>query len=334
MASIGAAGLAFIVFGPRVGWWPTVVFLVVGVVLFALDRHIARTARAEWAIAAAYVVGGIACGVVVATTGGHASPLLAVFGIPMFLLANRFRRPVTLVGLTLAVGILLVSTVGRDPAAVADDPSSVVLTAMLLVGITVLTLPLYDQQVHLRERGHLDPLTGLLNRSSLETRFSDAVARATPDRQPVSLVLIDLDAFKRVNDTHGHVVGDAVLRDAAQIVASNLRDSESVYRLGGEEIGIVLPGLDARQAVAIAERQRRALEGARPGGVPLTMSAGIACGYGADADWARLYRQADGALLRAKAEGRNRVCVATPDDREPFGDPPPFPPGDPVKRPT
>ena len=127
---------------------------------------------------------------------------------------------------------------------------------------------------------------------------------------PVSLVLLDLDCFKRVNDTHGHERGDAVLRDVAYEVRKSLRSFELVYRIGGEEFLVLLPGVALPDAVEVAERVRQAVTEARPGDLDVTISAGVAAGAGDQIRYEQLFRAADHALLDAKRAGRDRVEAA------------------------
>ena len=128
---------------------------------------------------------------------------------------------------------------------------------------------------------------------------------------PVSLVLLDLDRFKRVNDTHGHERGDAVLRDVAYQIRKSLRSFELIYRIGGEEFRVLLPGVGLPEAVEVAERMRNAVtDAARPGDLDVTISAGAAAAAGEAIRYAQLFREADHALLDAKRGGRDRVEVA------------------------
>jgi diguanylate cyclase (GGDEF)-like protein len=143
----------------------------------------------------------------------------------------------------------------------------------------------------------------------------------------VSLVVLDLDRFKRVNDTYGHGRGDGVLQDVAYQIRKSLRSFELVYRIGGEEFLVLLPGVELNDAVEIAERVRESVASARPGDVDMTISAGVAAGSGGDISYERLFRAADAALLAAKRGGRNRVetagelpSTALPDARELVGD--------------
>jgi diguanylate cyclase (GGDEF)-like protein len=113
-----------------------------------------------------------------------------------------------------------------------------------------------------------------------------------------------------VNDTHGHERGDVVLREVAYEIRKSLRSFELVYRLGGEEFLVLLPGVELGGAVEIAERIRRAVASARPGDLELTLSAGVASTAGGRLSYEELFRAADGALFAAKRAGRDRVEVA------------------------
>ena len=157
----------------------------------------------------------------------------------------------------------------------------------------------------------LDPLTGLLNRASLESRAAEIEQQARLTDGAVSVVILDLDRFKRVNDEYGHETGDAVLRDAAYEIRKSLRSFELVYRIGGEEFLLLLPGADLDAGLEVAERVRLAVASARPGDLDLTLSAGVATGAGAAVRYEELFRAADQALLDAKRKGRDRVVAAT-----------------------
>ncbi len=147
--------------------------------------------------------------------------------------------------------------------------------------------------------------------------MQNELARAQRERQPVAVLLIDLDRFKLVNDTHGHLVGDAVLREATQRMQSAIRRYDSVGRYGGEEFLVVLPGCSGAAAGQQAERIREAVARSPflPGGdpLPVTCSIGVAWRNSPsvhDAD--HLIRESDIALYRAKDGGRNRIEAASP----------------------
>jgi diguanylate cyclase (GGDEF)-like protein len=157
----------------------------------------------------------------------------------------------------------------------------------------------------------VDPLTGLANRRRCEEALAAEVARAERFATPLSLVFADLDDFKRVNDLHGHPVGDAVLRELAAVLKETARESDLAGRWGGEEFLLLLPGADAAGGTRLAERIRLLLEdrtilsseGAR---VSVTCSFGVAA-FPAAPDGAALVAAADRALYHAKRMGKNRV---------------------------
>ncbi|MGH6953300.1 MAG: PleD family two-component system response regulator [Alphaproteobacteria bacterium] len=162
-----------------------------------------------------------------------------------------------------------------------------------------------------------DSLTGLYNRRYVEAHLAELVRLARTRQQPLSVLMIDLDHFKRVNDEHGHPAGDEVLREAARRIASTLRHFDFVGRYGGEEFVVVLPGADADTATLIAERVRTAIATPQfrisaPVGaleLELTASVGVACGP-KDTP-AHLIACADKALYAAKHAGRNLVVSET-----------------------
>jgi len=155
-----------------------------------------------------------------------------------------------------------------------------------------------------------DPLTGLLNRRALFEGAELILAQLKRRKRPISVLMCDLDHFKRVNDRFGHATGDAALRQFADTVIACLRASDLVARMGGEEFAALLPGTGGADAEMVAERLRAAFEdaGRDIAGhlVGATVSIGVASGS-ADADIEALLTSADAALYRAKAEGRNRV---------------------------
>ncbi|MBX3637114.1 MAG: diguanylate cyclase, partial [Rubrivivax sp.] len=170
------------------------------------------------------------------------------------------------------------------------------------------------RQARLREQALTDPLTGLGNRRALDERFDEEAAHAAANGQPLTLVLVDLDHFKRINDTHGHAAGDAVLRDFGQLLRQGLRASDAVFRLGGEEFALLLPGADAAQAARRVQAVRQTLAGAVPARLAhaVTFSAGIAQRAPGGLLQA-LMAAADRALYAAKAGGRDRSVVAGTD---------------------
>ena len=159
----------------------------------------------------------------------------------------------------------------------------------------------------------LDPLTGLQNRVSLDSELERHVQLAHRHNSPLSMVVLDMDHFKSINDTYGHAFGDQVLRVLAERVSECMRTSDRVFRFGGEEFVLILPNTDLDGAYLLAERVRETLEGAPvmhgDEQVNVTMSLGVAT-LNLRELGDQLFERADSALYRAKAEGRNRVAVA------------------------
>lgn len=172
---------------------------------------------------------------------------------------------------------------------------------------------LHYQNARLHERlrrlAAVDGLTGLPNRRMFDDALAREVERARRSRRPLTLLLADIDRFKLVNDTHGHPVGDEVLRHVGRVLAGNLRTGDLAARYGGEEFGILLPGCAALDGAAIAEKLRGAVATSR-GPVPVTVSVGVAELPADAADAATLLAAADTALYRAKAAGRDCVVRA------------------------
>jgi diguanylate cyclase (GGDEF)-like protein len=167
----------------------------------------------------------------------------------------------------------------------------------------------------LRQQATHDGLTGLLNRSAILEVLHNELARAQRESQPLSVLMVDLDHFKQVNDEFGHLAGDAVLRESSSRMRTVVRRYDSVGRYGGEEFLVVLPGCDSVAAAAQAERLRLSLAAAPfvfgSGTCALTGSVGYVCSTDVPAgDAGSLIHLADDALYAAKNLGRNRSASA------------------------
>ncbi|MGE6793217.1 GGDEF domain-containing protein [Pseudomonas guineae] len=179
-----------------------------------------------------------------------------------------------------------------------------------------LELQLLDQRERLDQLSRTDSLTQLGNRYQFNSLFPVMLANAQRQSQPLSLVLLDIDFFKRINDEFGHTCGDRCLSDFAERMRQNFRrDSDTLLRLGGEEFGILMPNTPLEQARLLAEQFRQALE--REGfdvtgaTLPLTASLGVGC-YDTQRDSSAegFFKRVDDALYQAKAAGRNRLELA------------------------
>ncbi|WP_290650950.1 diguanylate cyclase [Aquisalimonas sp.] len=162
----------------------------------------------------------------------------------------------------------------------------------------------------LERRATIDPLTGLWNRSQFDIKFRDALDRCRRYHSPASLILLDIDHFKRVNDTFGHDVGDAVLREIARRLGAILRSPDALARWGGEEFVALLPETNIEHAAGIAQRLRECVCSRDVETVGrITASLGVTALRPDDPTTRAVLRRADSALYRAKAAGRNQVVT-------------------------
>jgi diguanylate cyclase (GGDEF)-like protein len=163
----------------------------------------------------------------------------------------------------------------------------------------------------LRNQALRDPLTGLYNRRFMEEMLESFALQAERRNAPMSAIMIDLDHFKKLNDQHGHAVGDAVLRDVAGVIGASLRKTDVACRYGGEELIILLPDSDLAAARSKAEEIRKRIADLSPGeGIAVSASLGVASIPQTSANPGDLLAKADAALYKAKQEGRNRVETA------------------------
>ncbi len=184
-----------------------------------------------------------------------------------------------------------------------------------------------DEQIStLSDQAVRDPLTGLLNRRAFQERLSEEVDRARRYGTRFALVMMDVDHFKGINDTLGHVVGDEVLAWVGRILQEHTRAADSPFRIGGEEFAVLCASTDTHMAGLAARRLISVVAEAKPPtehSVRITLSAGYAACPDHGLTFEDVYTTADGALLRAKTAGRNQVC----DPPDPGG---PSAPSDPV----
>ncbi len=168
----------------------------------------------------------------------------------------------------------------------------------------------------LRDLALHDVLTGILNRRAVSEHLERELSRARRESGLLAVAMVDIDHFKRVNDEHGHQVGDQVLVEAARRLVESRRETDAVGRIGGEEFLVILPDAETEAALSVAERIRETMA-ATPvptpaGPLPLTISIGVAATTGGLETADVLVSQADRALYRAKEEGRNRVRTLPP----------------------
>ncbi|MBE3026602.1 GGDEF domain-containing protein [Janthinobacterium sp. BJB1] len=179
---------------------------------------------------------------------------------------------------------------------------------LLVLVLTLLTVNRYQRRI---ERiASTDALTGLMNRKSLELLFQRAMLLSKRNAQPMSAILFDIDFFKRVNDTHGHLWGDKVICGVADVARATVRESDVITRWGGEEYLVLLNNCSLAQAVEVAENLRAAVErhdfGLPEPQLPVTISLGVA-EYRPEESESAFFSRADSALYQAKQGGRNGV---------------------------
>jgi len=223
--------------------------------------------------------------------------------LPILLIADPDDRPKVLRGLELGANDYLTRPIDRNE---------------LLARVrTNIRQKLYADRLRQSvqqsiEMALYDSLTGLNNRRSLERRLPAMIETARARSAALTMMVLDIDHFKRVNDTYGHDVGDRVLKGFGGQLQETVRSGDLICRLGGEEFVVVMPGADAAEAARIAERARRTTESREfpvdgaGGSVSITVSIGLA-EWRDNWNYAELYRRADRALYRSKSAGRNRV---------------------------
>jgi diguanylate cyclase (GGDEF)-like protein len=180
------------------------------------------------------------------------------------------------------------------------------------VGMGFLMMHRERSDARSRQLALVDPLTGCANRRALEDRLTGELAFARRTKKPLSMLVVDVDHFKRVNDTHGHAIGDEVIRHVADVLRGGVRTSDVVARYGGEEFCAVLREADLEGASILAERLRAAIAGREvtvgERTLQITASIGVATfEVGDELAPDSMFRRADAALYRAKQSGRNRV---------------------------
>ncbi len=269
-----------------------------------------RLRRPEYAVALGWLA--LQVSIALGFALSHGAPL---FALTLFVLAvpgSAALFPPRIVAIGLAITGLLMTAVALDlgSAAVHANPAILGFPLVMLAGSGLMGLVLGRSAVGHRSVATVDQLTGTLNRIALGARATELEAQSSLGGRQVAIVLGDVDAFKAINDRLGHAVGDRVLEQIAARLCASLRTFESVYRLGGEEFLVLLPGVDDDEASEVADRLRLAV-GAEPiDGQAVTMSFGVAVSAaGEPFHYDEVFERADSALLEAKRAGRDRVVT-------------------------
>ncbi len=276
-------------------------------------RHARRFRRPEYPLAIGWLA--LQTSIALGFALSHGEPL---FALPLFVLmvpGTAAVFPPRAVALGLVATALLMTAVAFDlaPGFVRHDPAIVGFPLVLLAGSGLMGLTLGRSALGYRSVATVDQLTGTLNRTALGARANELETQSALNRHRVAIVLGDVDAFKAINDGYGHAVGDRVLAQLAARLRASLRTFESVYRLGGEEFMVLLPGVDTEEAAAVAQRLRHAVGDEPIEGHAVTMSFGVATSRpGEPFQYRAVFDRADAALLAAKRAGRDRVVSDPP----------------------
>jgi diguanylate cyclase (GGDEF)-like protein len=300
-------------------WWIAASWLasaVVGLVLapYVSTRSWRTTYSVTWTIAATYAVGLVAL-----LDGGITSPILLLLFLPLVYGTLLFTPwSAAACGLSALLSLSMVAVVDHH------HPGALGRTFMLftsVAGAAVLSVVAAVNRSHveryqdslltaLADLASTDELTGCAVRRALRQRTEQEIERALRSGSPLSLLMIDVDRFKSVNDSFGHVVGDRVLATIGRILLDNVRAFDVASRLGGDEFALLLPETDAAGAVDVAERIFRDLAGA--GEVPVTLSIGVSTLDRSAPTVEHLFDEADLALYQVKRAGRDAIAVRAP----------------------
>ncbi|MGN6588514.1 MAG: diguanylate cyclase [Solirubrobacterales bacterium] len=305
--------------GSNVGFW-WVPLLLAGLSGFWIaDRFMRNSSRPAVWIAAAWAALPALIAASVLLTGGATSPVVVWFALPAVTLGFRFEPRGMVFGTAYVLALFLAAAVLPDPHAAWEGRQLLIAIAALILSTVILTGALVESDRAHRRRSPRDPLTGLFKRNALEQRLTELDGQPCDPVEGLShaFLLCDLDHFKQVNDRFGHVVGDAVLQDVAYTMRATLRAGDSIYRVGGEEILVMLPGAGHEDAVEIAERLRVAVREREPSGISVSLSIGVAVAEHPLVNTDDLLARADTALYAAKAGGRDRIYADSDGEADP-----------------
>ena len=311
-AAFAVLAVTLVASGPWLGWWTLLPLGLAAAGFRVADSRLGRVRRPEYALLAAWVVSELIMAASVAVSGGPLVPTTAWLAIPVLTLGARFSNRGIALGVGVAVALLLAVEFGVNAQAVISDPPLVLAPLALIVCVAMFQTVLMRSEIRLRGEIVVDSLTGMFNRKALVSRVDELEQQSALTRQPISVIVGDIDRFKQFNDSFGHAAGDALLTNLSYRLRKTLRAFDLCYRTGGEEFVVLLPGADVVQAMSIAEQLRKAVSGLESGGQQVTMSFGVASSAeGETFDYKTVFARADSALYQAKNAGRNRVHLGT-----------------------
>lgn len=299
----------------EIGPWPAVVMAVHAVLLDPRLRRSQLTLGEQMRGGEAAVLWEAAFSMVLIVLAIALAEQPALYLLPLILVPAfpaTAAYPSIASWLLAVEGVVLCVVAGLivDADLVSGNPLIVTLPIGLLLSLLLIGAGVGRSAVDHRAAAIIDPLTGLLNRAALDLRLPEIGEAASARRTPVTVIVGDLDHFKSINDEHGHATGDDVLIAAAERIRDEVRTADALYRVGGEEFVVLLASTDMEVGCDVAERIRAAIEREPVGGLPVTISLGVASALGAEFRYTEVFGHADAALLSAKQGGRNRIAAA------------------------
>ncbi len=312
-------GLGLIACAHWAGWWTLAPMAVAIGVYWIAEQLVERVKHPEVLFFCTWVLVEAVIAVSVALSGSLREVAVSLLAIPVMTLNARFSGR----GIALGVVVVILSMAGvllaTDPSAVYREPPILVLPVLLVIAWALLSTPIMRSDIEHRGECVIDELTGLLNRKALLHRADELMQQAQVTGEPVAIVMGDIDHFKEINDVGGHGAGDRALADVGRRLRKQLRAFDLVYRYGGEEFVVLLPGANLDEARGIADTLRSAIRSNRVGeGWTVTMSFGVSASTaGQPFDFDQVLAEADAEMYRAKREGRDRVCTISRTERYP-----------------
>lgn len=309
-------------------------FVIGGIMLMYISiRRFAgfRTAYARWLIALALIVMALVWLTFFPDRYRGRIELVTTINMTLFLASaaaisrlkeqgfpERFTAAIFVGTAAVSFARFITALTGYDTSDYRNDNSLVQHVYLATFSFSLISLSLgfmlmvsKKLQLRLEYSASHDDLTGAYTRTTFFELLTKEIGRAARHAQSLSLLIIDIDDFKLINDRHGHPMGDEVIRNFARLAAGELRDHDILCRYGGEEFVVLLPNAGPDEATAAAERIRARFEKFALEGVSAaTVSIGVVSAHGAAADMARLIERADQALYIAKNAGKNRVVLA------------------------
>jgi diguanylate cyclase (GGDEF)-like protein len=292
---------------------------IVSAIAMVPEAKIAASPHRDVIFGSWCVAGPVLVAVAASLDGGVASPLAWLFPLAVMFTATVHRPPIVVLSAVASLTSYIV--VGGVHGSLTAHPAMVAVQSGYLIALAyagALTAHYrwtdYDTMVGITQwlssLADRDGLTGLLNHRAFHEQLTREVAQAERDDEPLAVLVIDADHFKRVNDDHGHLVGDEVLKALAQAIVTETRAGDLCARVGGEEFCVALPRATRAEAHDVAERVRAAVA-ALDVAAPITVSIGVGVASGREGGATlptAVLQRADAALYEAKRNGRNQVC--------------------------